>query len=99
MGKDYEEKERGPKYTPPQELSPCSSTNHIAWCKSLDAQLKYQKTIKEEAKKCAENRHYKPNLKIGKRFKHFFDNEIIEAQQRAKRKTKRKKHEKNKKTG
>lgn len=84
-----EKKPRGPKFTPPQEFRAPSNTTHSAWSRSLEAQAAHRNDIKEEARKSAANPRYTPKMEIGKRFKRFFDEQVIEARHKAKQKKKR----------
>ena len=84
-------KERGPRFTQPQSLRLPDGSNYSAWKQSLEAQIKHQKIIMEEVEKCAANSSYKPKIKIGKKYEHFFKEEVIAAQHRATQKQKRKK--------
>lgn len=88
--KNSNKKKRGPNYTPPSLLRLPSNATFTSWSKSLESQTNHLKLIIEEADKCAKNKHYKPKMKISKRFQHFFDQEVIEAHRRAKRKNKKK---------
>jgi len=60
-----------------------------AWEQSLKAQLKHLNLIREEAAKAAGNNNHRPKIKITKRFKAFYEEEIVLARVRAKRKKKR----------
>ena len=79
-------KPRGPKYTPPLAINLPSTGSYTSWKKSLDAQVAYQKSVSEEAKKFASIPGYKGSMKISKKYKMFFNEEIADARQRAKRK-------------
>lgn len=91
-------KVRGPNLTPPHTVRLPTGAGLLSWCRSLDDQMKHRKKMIDEARKCAEHHNYTPNMKISKRFKQFFDEEVIEARLRSKRKKKRTKNaEKNNK--
>jgi len=90
-----EKKERGPNLVDPQEFRIPSNATYSSWSRSFDAQLAHRKLITEEARKCAANPRYSPKMEIGKRFKKFFDGEIIESRRKAKQKKKRNNNVKN----
>jgi hypothetical protein len=86
MSKNEEKKVRGSNCIPPNTLRTHSGPNQIAWAQSLDAQLKHQQIIMEEARRCADRPSYQPVVKIGKRFKKFFETSVSDARTRNKRK-------------
>ena len=64
----------------------------VSWNKSLDAQLKHQQAVLEEAKKAANNPNYKPIMKIGKRFKNLFEQQVSDSNFRNKRQNRKNKN-------
>lgn len=81
-------KKQGTNRTPPQ-LMKLPTGNFSAWQQSLEAQLKHLNTIREEAAKAATSHNYRPKIKVTKRFESFYQEEIVLARARAKRKKKR----------
>lgn len=58
--------------------------HYITWARSLDARIRHENKLMEEATKMAQNPKYVPSVKIGRRYKEKFKFIMEEAARREK---------------
>lgn len=74
-----------------------SDLHFVCWKKSIAAKVKYEKVLREEAKKMQKNPNYKPRIKIAKKYLKVLQSYVENEERVSKLKSKKNKYSKGRK--